>query len=180
LGSDAEVIKLEGNLHSQLKQTPFLPSTLSLTTLSEATKKGLGEAKNYWVEKVVKDKFGNYAAAKYKFFPRSPKYQRQKMRSEWMFDRFLKIKRPIVKPVQSLVLFGDLKKELMARTPEGYNSRLVATDRKTEMTIRVRSPHAMRHNQWLELKETLPSQTRNMVEMVKKEFTAGLQQLMAA
>jgi hypothetical protein len=38
----------------------------------------------------------------------------------------------------------------------------------------------MRHNQWLELKETLPSQTRNMVEMVKKEFTAGLQQLMAA
>jgi hypothetical protein len=180
VGSDAEVIKLEGNLHSQLKKTPFLPSTLDLSRLSESTERGLQAAKVYWVEKVVKDKFNNYAAAKYKFFPRSPKYQRQKMRSEWMFDRFLKIKRPVVKPVQALVLFGDVKKELMSRPPEGYNSKLVATDRKTEMTIKVRSPHAMRHNQWLEIKETLPSQTRNMVEMVKKEFTAGLAQLMAA
>jgi hypothetical protein len=172
--------KLEGNLHQQLKQTPFLPSTLSLSILTPHTTEGLKQAKAYWIEKVLKDKFASYARAKYKFLPRSGKYLRKKMSSEEMMDRHLGIRRSIIKPPQDLVLFGDLKRELMNRPHDGFNTDIRANDKKTEMRIRVRSPHAMRHNQWLELKETLPSQTRAMVELVKKEFTKGLQQLMAA
>jgi hypothetical protein len=172
--------KIEGNLHSQLKKTQGLSPTLSLSALTPYTTQGLLNAKAYWIEKVLKDKFALYARSKYKFFRRSRAYQVRKERFDELMDNRLKIRRPLVKPPQDLVLFGDLKQELMSRPHDGFNTEIKATDKKTEMRIRVRSPHPMRRNQWLELKDTLPSQTRNMVELVKKEFTRGLQELMAA
>jgi hypothetical protein len=76
-----------------------------------------------------------------------------------MKDRFLRILRPVVKPVQDLVLFGDLKRELVGRPVDGFTSdHVVATPQRTELTVSVRSPHPMRRNQWLELKETQPTQ----------------------
>lgn len=169
-----------GSLHLQLQATPYYPKTLSMDVLAPATTAGLTAAAGYWIDKSLKDKFNDYAAAKYGFLPRSPRYQRDKATRETMKDRYLQVQRPVVKPPTALVLFGDLKRELVSRSFQGFAPEIVATARKTEVAIKVRSPHPMRGRQWLELRHTLPFQERAMTRLVQDEFTKGLTAVMAA
>jgi hypothetical protein len=136
--------------------------------LQSSVEEGLQEAKKVFIEQGVKDKFATYSAGKYGFFNRSPRYQKQKRERETMKDRTLQIQRPVVKPPQALVLFGDLKKELMGRPVEGFASDLVATARQTELRVKVRAPHPMLRRQWLELKKTTPAIERRMTQAVRE------------